>query len=424
LTTTGDGTSIPAVSTPPPPRPLLLGEALRRCLDGLGPLGTARIALRDAPGRVLAADVTALHDLPGYDYSAMDGYAVRAADLAPAALPATLPVAFVAAAGATSLPSLPPGACARIFTGAPIPDGADAVVMQEDVTLHPEGCRFEKPVRPGQHLRRRGEDLRAGQVALAAGTRVTPWMLPLLASSERPTVTVARAPRMAVVLTGDELRPPGSAPRPGSVVDSIGPALEALGAQAGATVRVLEPARDDLDALRATVRDALAGSDLVVTVGGVSVGDRDHVKAALEAEGVALSFWRVAIKPGKPLCVGEAPGTRRVLGLPGNPSSALLTFALFGMPTLRALQGDARPQSPWDVCTLRGPLRRKGGRMEFLRARLHRDSDGSLSAEVLANQSSGAATAFAWGDALVVLDAALDDIPEGTRLPCIRLESL
>ncbi len=407
-----------------PARPLRLGEALRRCLDGLGPLGTARVGLREAVGRVLAAEVTALHDLPGFDHSAMDGYAVHSPDLAPEALPATLPVAFEAAAGVGDLPRLAPGTCARIFTGAPLPPGADAVVMQEDVTVASEGCRFERPVRAGQHIRRRGEDLAAGRVALSVGTRVTPWMLPLLAASERPTVTVARAPRMTLVLTGDELRPPGSAPRPGSVVDSIGPALEALGAQAGATVRVLEPVRDDLTSLRATVRDGLGASDLLVTVGGVSVGDRDHVKAALVAEGVRLSFWRVAIKPGKPLCVGEAPGTARVIGLPGNPSSALLTFALFGMPILRALQGDARPQAPWDLCALTAPLRRKPGRMEFLRARLHRAEDGSLLATVLPNQASGAATSFAWGDALVVVDAALDEIAEGTRLPCIRLESL
>jgi len=404
--------------------PLRFGEALRRCLDGLGPLGTARVALRDAVGRVLADEVTALRDLPGFDHSAMDGYAVRSADLTPATLPATLPIAFEIAAGALSLPPLAPGTCARIYTGAPLPPGADAVVMQEDITLTADGCRFVQPARPGQHVRRQGEDLAAGQTALPAGTRVTPWMLPLLAASERPTVTVARAPRMTLVLTGDELRPPGSAHRPGSVVDSIGPALEALGAQARASVRVLEPVRDDLPALRATLRDALGASDLVVTVGGVSVGDRDHVKAALMAEGVQLSFWRVAIKPGKPLCVGEAPGTRRVLGLPGNPSSALLTFALFGMPILRALQGDARPQSPWDLCTLTEPLHRKPGRMEFLRARLHPADDGTLAATVLPNQASGAATSFAWGNALVVVDAALDAIPAGTRLPCIRLESL
>lgn len=397
-------------------------QALGRVLDDVAVAGVERVDCALAVGRVLAADVLAPSAVPAFDRSTMDGYAVRSADLAGA--PCALPVVGESAAGGAWPVPLAAGSTARIFTGAPLPGGADAVVMQEEVTRDGDRARFTRPVTPGTSVHRVGSDLRAGAVTLAAGTRLTPFHVPALVGVEAMRVSVARRPVVSIVLTGDELRDAGTPARPGRIVDVLGPSLAALVTSCGGLARVEPPVGDDRDAVRATVRRALRGADVVLTVGGVSVGDRDVVRESLEAEGVALDFWRVAIKPGKPLCLGRSREGVRVLGLPGNPSSALLTFVLFGAPLLRALQGDRQPTGPRCAATLGAPLSRAPGRKEFVRVRLDWGAGPLPTATPLGNQQSGAFTSFAWADALAEVEAEVTRLDAGATVRCLRLQDV
>ncbi|HEX3770448.1 MAG TPA: gephyrin-like molybdotransferase Glp [Polyangiaceae bacterium] len=365
-----------------------------------------RVALGEAAGRVLAADLVARHPLPGFDYSAMDGYALAMADVAGAG-PWTLPVAGESAAG-RGLDALAAGSACRIFTGAPVPSNADAVVMQEHVRRAADAIIFEARPKPGQNIRRRGEDLIAGAVALAKGTRLTPGAIALAAMLDRAEVLVARRPRVTILCTGEELRAPGDDPRPGSVPESNSAPIAALARQAGASVRVAPIAGDDLDATRRAIEDALDATDVLVTIGGVSVGDHDVVRPALERAGVTLDFWKVSIKPGKPLAIGRlapagpegrAPARAVVIGLPGNPASAIVTFAVFGMPVLRALQGDARPLPTALPVRFESTRARSSDRLELVRARLAVEG-GALVARPHDNQASGATTSLASSDGL------------------------
>jgi molybdopterin molybdotransferase len=383
-------------------------EAQARLLALATPLGAERAALSDAVGRVLAEDVEAAGDVPAFDASIMDGYAVRSADLAESL---ALPVAGESRAGAPS-PPLAAGTAFRIFTGAPMPDGADAVVMQEEVRREGDVAIFAKAPKAGAFVRRRGDDLRAGDTVLARGTRLGPPHLALLASVDRPTVGIARAPLVALLATGDELREPGSAPRPGTIPESNGLALAAMMRGVGARVRVLPKVPDEAEATRAAVLAGLDGADVLVTVGGVSVGDHDLVRPALEAAGVVLDFWRVAIKPGKPLAVGTR-GRTLALGLPGNPASAMVTCALFVLPLLRAMQGDRHPFPTPVRARLAKTVERAPGRLEFARARLLWDERGAL-VEPLTHQASGAAWNVAMADALAVLPKDEARVEEGT----------
>jgi molybdopterin molybdotransferase len=388
-------------------------EAQARLLGLVKPLGAERSHLDAALGRVLAEDVLAPADLPAVDHSAMDGYALAAGDLV-GEPPYRLPVRGEAQAGAPP-GALAPRAAMRIFTGAALPAGADAVVAQEDTSREGGDVLVRARVAPFGFVRRRGEDLRAGAVALAAGTRLRPSHLGLAAAADRAWVAVARRPRVAIVCTGDELRAPGSRAREASLPESNGVALRAMARRAGAEAEVLPYVADDPGATRAAVGEALRGADVVVTVGGVSVGDRDFVKPALEAAGVALDFWRVAIRPGKPLAVGRR-GDALVLGLPGNPGSALVTAALFLVPALRALQGERVCFPPALLARLATPYRHAPGRTEFARARLY-DEGGERVVEALANQASGAAVAMAEADALLRVEAEADGLEAGARVP-------
>lgn len=377
---------------------LSFAEARARILAEAPHLPAEEVTLARALGRVLAADALAESPLPPFDYSAMDGYALRAAD---ATGPCTLSVIGESAAGGTPAP-LAPGAAMRIFTGAPLPLHADAILPQEDVERQGDTIVIPTPPVAGRHIRRAGEDLRVGAVALAKGTRLAAHQLALMATLDRTTVPVARAPRVVVLSTGDELREPGSPARPGSVVDSNAPMLVALCERVGCVAEARR-APDDLQATRAAIREALATCDVLITIGGVSVGDHDHVRDALVAEGVALDFWKVAIKPGKPLAFGKL-GEQRVLGLPGNPAAAFATFTAFVAPLLRAMQGDARPFAR--VVPMRLAARAKAGplRLELARARFV-DQDGEVRIEVLQNQASGAVTSVAWAEAIVPIPA-------------------
>jgi molybdopterin molybdotransferase len=396
-------------------------EARSRVLALAPALGAARASLDDATGRVLAEDVVAISDAPAFDYSAMDGYAVRASDFAGAG-PWTLPVAGESRAGSRDLPALAARAVARIYTGAPLPPQADAVVMQEDVARDGDAARFASAPRPGAHVRRRGEDMAKGAVALARGTRLRAAHVALAASVDRAWLTVARRPVVTIVGTGDELRAPGAPGAPGSIAESNGVALRAMVRAAGGIARVAPFVGDDAAATERAFASALEGTDVLITVGGVSVGDHDLVRPALERVGVSLDFWKVAIKPGKPLAVGRK-GARVVLGLPGNPVSALVTFALFGAPLLRAMQGDRAPVPPARRGRLTRPVKHAPGKLELVRATLEHAGDG-LRVTPLANQASGAAVSLARADGLACVPSACEGLAEGAEVDVWTLDDL
>ena len=314
------------------------------------------------------------------------------------------------------------GGAYRIFTGAEMPLGADAVVKQEDVTR--EGDRVSFMVRPKENafIRRRGDDLGKGATAISQGTRLGPAHLGVAAAADLAWLTVSRRPILTLVGTGDELRTPGSRPAAGTIAESNCVALRAMAIRAGAHVAVAPFVPDEAAATESAFEEALRSSDVVVSVGGVSVGDHDRVRPALEKIGVALEFWRVAMKPGKPLAVGRR-GNAFVLALPGNPASAMVTFALFGLPLLRAMQGDTRPFP----ATLRAHagtrLVRAAGRAEFARATLDRRGS-QLVVTPLANQASGAVITMAQADALMCIPAECTELREGDAVDVLPFSEL
>jgi len=395
---------------------LTFHEARARIVESARALPSELVAVEAARGRVLAEPLVAAGPIPAFDCSAMDGYAVRCADVngTPAA---ELRVVGTCRAGDAPVPHSPSTAL-RIFTGAPLPLGADAVIIQENAEREDDVVRFTRPARPYENVRRAGEDLAAGAVALPAGTRVGPFQLGVVAALDRAELRVARRPRVSFITTGDELRPAGSAPQPGKIAESNGAPLRALALEAGADAR-LEPALgDDLNAARQRFAASFGACDVLVTVGGASVGDYDLVRPALQAAGATLDFWKVAIKPGKPLIFGRA-GDTLILGLPGNPVSAQLGFALFGVPLLRALQGDARPlPSPIRV-VVQGALSQRPGRLGLYRARL--DGDRAFLDD---NQSSASTLSLARADVLVLLPADVTHCDAGTTLDALRLSAL
>jgi molybdopterin molybdotransferase len=395
---------------------LSFDDALERLLARVIPLSGERVPLQDCAGRVLAADLVAGAPLPGFDHSAMDGYAVATRDFVGDG-PWTFPVAGESAAGKAA-PTLAPSTACRIFTGAPLPHEADAVVMQENVVRASGAIRLDERPRAGQHVRRRGEDLALGSIAIPAGRRLTAGAIALAAMLDRAELVVARRPRVTLLCTGDELRAPGDAPRPASVAESNSAPLAVLARQAGATARIAPIAGDEPDETLRAIEGALAGTDVLLTVGGVSVGDRDVVRPALERAGVSLDFWKVAIKPGKPIAVGTR-GDTFVLGLPGNPASAIVTFALFGAPLLRALQGDARPRPLPLPVRLHQSRSRAPGRLEFVRSWL-RVEGGVLSAVAHDNQASGATTSLASSDGLALIPPGDGAIAAGSAVEFLR----
>ncbi len=400
---------------------LSFDEARSRLLDEVRALPDERVDVRDAVDRVLAHDLIATRPQPPFNYSAMDGYAVRASDLESSA-PDGWPVVGESRTGGEVPAAMAAGTTVRIFTGAMIPAGADAVVMQEDVDRAGDRVVIRKAVAAGANIRRAGEDLSAGTVALERGTRIRPHSIAMLASLDSARGNRARRPVVAILSTGDELREVGEPDRPGSVIDCNGPALAALVRQCGAIPRALPFARDDLAATEAALMNALDGADVVVTVGGVSVGDHDVVKPALAAAGIVLDFWKVAIKPGKPIAIGRC-GAKYFIGLPGNPASALLTFSLFGAPLLRALQGDRSARPAALPLPLAHDVRHATGRLEFARAAL-RVVDGAVTVDVFRNQASGAITTFAWADGFAMLPADRSDLREGEVVSFLRMSDV
>jgi molybdopterin molybdotransferase len=395
---------------------LAFDEARTRLLATARVLPTERVALASAAGRVLAGDLVASSPLPGFDHSAMDGYALATADLTGDG-PWTLTVAGESSAGREG-PTLARATACRIFTGASVPAGADAVVMQEKVRREGASITLDERPRPRQNIRFAGEDLGKGAVALAAGTRLGAGALALGAMLGASEVVVARRPRVTILCTGDELLVPGETRRPASIFESNSAALGALARQAQAEVRVAPIARDEPAAMLRAIEQAIDGTDVLLTVGGVSVGDHDVVRPALERAGVTLDFWRVAIKPGKPLAVGRGAGAH-VLGLPGNPASAIVTFTVFGLPLLRAMQGDAQPVPMPMRAQMKAARKRSPDRLELVRAVL-RVEDGALVAQAHDNQASGAATSLASSDGLALVPPSDEPLPAGAMVDFVR----
>ena len=377
---------------------LTLDEALSRLLGAIRPLAeTEAVPTFESLGRVLAEDVRSALDVPPQDNTSMDGYALRCADVPAAGT--LLPISQRIPAGVVGVP-LQPGSAARIFTGAQIPAGADAVVPQEQCEPEGEGVRIGIVPQPGQWIRRRGEDVMHDSVVLSAGSRLTPQAMGLAASVGAADLHVARRPRVALFSTGDELVMPGEPLKPGAIYNSNRFTLRGLIQALGCECNDLGIVPDERDATRAALRRAAQGNDLIVTSGGVSVGEEDHLRPAVQAEG-QLDLWQVAIKPGKPLAFGAVRrpdgSSAWFVGLPGNPVSSFITFALAVRPLLLALQGATALVPVASLLRADFDWPRPDKRREFLRVR--RNAEGGLA--LFPNQSSGVLTSAVWGDGVV-----------------------
>jgi len=388
-------------------------EALRIALDAVRPLDAERRPTRAAAGLVLAADAVARCDLPPFDRAAMDGYAVRSSDLA--APGRELVVVGEALAGRPAPVGPAPGECVRVFTGAVVPEGADAVVMQELTSRSPrEGCvRFEEPACAGEDIALRGEDVRAGEVLMRAGTVLGAAEVGLATAADVPELAVVPRPTVSIVSTGNELVPAGTPLRAGAIRDANGPALAARLASAGLAVEFLGVARDEAGELSDILARGLAADCLIVS-GGVSVGEHDLVPEALAGLGVGLRFESVAIKPGKPTKFGMK-GQKAVFGVPGNPVSALVVTEFLVLPILRRMAGvkDAAPRPRRGV--LSRDVRKKPGRMLFAPGRLVEDGRGCR-VEPVESHGSADLVAYSRADVVFTLPADADGAPAGAKV--------
>ncbi|WP_395820268.1 gephyrin-like molybdotransferase Glp [Devosia sp.] len=374
-------------------------EALARIFAQIKPPAAETVPLLRAHRRVLAQPLTASHNQPPFDASAMDGYAVRAAEVLPGR---PLKLAGTSQAGARFVGMMEKGQCVRIFTGAPLPIGADAVIMQEEATATGNQISFAKAPRPGQSIRRQGHDFQRGQELLPAGVALTPAMLNLAASANRPELPVTRRPRIAVLATGDELVPPGTLPGPDQIVASNSFGLIPLLSPYAERVIDLGIVADDRPALEKVLLDAFdQGIDVLVTTGGASVGDRDYVREVLVDLGVSLDFWKLAMRPGKPLMFGTR-GKTLVFGLPGNPVSAMVTATVLLRPALRQMTGHSDPFWPQFGVALAAPLPANGPRRHFVRGTLSRNEIGFLQVTPIAETDSAHSSSLALADTLII----------------------
>ncbi len=389
----------------PMPPLLSIEEALARVLARVRPLESEHVPVVEAAGRVLAQDVAALVDLPSFRSSAMDGFAIRAADV-----PGELPIVFRIAAGLPAERPLETGEAMQISTGGAVPEGADAVVPIENVVEQDNRLQVPDPVTHRAHIREIGGDVRAGEALLSTGTVLGPAQVGALAAAGVSEVSCARRPRVVVLSTGTELRAPGEPLGPGQIYESNGPMLAAAFEVAGARVDRIGPVADDEDEHRQALEWGLE-ADVLVSSGGVSVGPHDLVRRVLRELGAEEDFWGVAVRPGKPLAFATR-GATLVFGLPGNPVSALVAVELFVRPALRALQGDPSPGPKYEIARLASSVRRNATRDELVRTRVARDGDKTV-LEPVSGQDSHMIARAAGANALVLVTAGEGELAAG-----------
>jgi len=392
-------------------------EARARIAGAFAPLPAETVALSEALGRTLAEDVAARVTQPPQDVSAMDGYAVRAADLAD--VPVRLSVVGRVPAGGAYDGALGPGQAVRIFTGATVPAGADAIVIQENTETAGDDVLIKESVPPGRFVRPAGLDFRAGEVGLPAGRLLSARDIGLAAAMNRPWLSVHRRPRIALLGTGDEVVLPGEAPGPNQIVGSNSFSLAAFVTACGGVPVNLGVVPDDADALATGVARA-QGADLLVTTGGVSVGEHDLVRDVLGERGLKLDFWRIAMRPGKPLLFGEV-GSLPVLGLPGNPVSTVVCAAVFLRPAMAVMLGRPEPETALDSAVLGGDLPANDRRQDYLRAELRIDAAGRRVAAPFSRQDSSMLAMLARADCLIVRPPFAAPAEAGTTVPILPL---
>jgi len=395
-----------------------VADALNSILDGIQPLPEENVTLDDALHRTLARDVAALRTQPPAPMSAMDGYAVRTAD---AAEGARLNVIGESAAGRPFDGSISKGETVRIFTGGVVPSGADTIAIQEDVVREGDIVTLTEAVLQPRHVRKAGIDFREGDVLLKRGTPLSDRDLSLAASMNHPALPVHRKPRVAILATGDELVMPGSQPGPGQIIYSNAYAIRALLRDSGADVIDLGIARDTLDDTRAAIRRAEAlGVDVLITTGGASVGEHDLVKPSFEAEGIDIKFWKIALRPGKPMMHGRK-GAMSVIGLPGNPSSSYVCSFVFAVPLIRAMSGRAHVAHCIEPAILGHDLPANDHRQEYLRALIAINDDGVTVASAVARQDSSLLNNLSVADVLLIRPPLAPAAQAGSRCNIIRL---
>lgn len=395
---------------------LSVPEALARVTEGIEPLAAERVPLAAARGRVLAQDLRARLTQPPFDASAMDGYALRGADVS--SLPANLKLVGQSAAGAGFAGEIRAGETVRIFTGAPVPRGADTVVLQEDAEQTGDVITV-KAGRPGAHIRPQGQDFTEGEMLLKAGTRLGARELMLAAAMNHAELAVRCRPKVAVLATGDELVPPGSKLAPDQIVSSVPFGLSGLIEAVGGEAMMLGIAKDDLESLTTLARTGSA-AEILLTIGGASVGDRDLVGAALRKEGLELSFWKIAMRPGKPLLHGRL-GQQRVLGLPGNPVSAFVCARVFLVPMLELMLGARPEEGSHAEAVLDCELEANGSRQHYLRAISTWTDKGERRVRPVPSQDSSLVAALARADCLIVRPP---DAPPAERGAYVEILSL
>jgi len=395
-----------------------IAEALASMLPAFSPLGEEEVHLTESAGRYLSREVRARFDSPPFDNSAMDGYAVRATDVASATkdTPVRLPVRGESRAGGPLPEHLEPGAACRIFTGAPMPAGADAIVIQEDTDRDGDEVGIRESSPEGKHVRAQGSDVSSGALLLHAGARLWPGEIGLLASQNIDHVHVFRPPKVAILSTGDELRQLGDDLEPGMIINSNVYVLTEMLRAVGAIPIALPAARDSLTEIEAALRTALE-ADVVITTGGVSVGEYDFVNEAFENVGIEPMFWKVRIKPGKPASFAKYQG-KPVIGVPGNPISAMVAFEVLIAPCLRKMLGDPQPHPEPVVARLRDSYHRRPGRVEIARAVATREGDEIVVA-LHRLQGSGSLPSFVGVNALVILPANRAELAAGEKVEAI-----
>jgi molybdopterin molybdotransferase len=398
---------------------LPVASALQQILAGIDAPGEELVSVFEADGRVLSRDLAAKFTQPPFAASAMDGYAVYGAEAAP--IGARWTVVGESAAGRGFSGTVGPGQASRIFTGAPVPAGCGTVVIQEDVSRAGDVITAIDATNGGANIRPAGNDFSDGAVLLKRGHRLDPHGVTLAAAMGYGEVPVARRPVVAILATGDELVPPGARPGPDQIVSSNPAGIAALVTRAGGVALQLGIVADRMEDLRAAIAQA-RGADILVTIGGASVGDHDLVGPALKAEGIDLAFWKVAIRPGKPLMFGRL-GPTRVLGLPGNPVSALITARVFLVPLIRALVGIEAKSEERETALLTKPLEANGPRLHLMRAKLGRDANGALTVTPMPSQDSSLLSALVDADCLIRREPGAEAQTNGSAVRVERLKA-